>query len=383
MKAKGLVIIFFLTLLPVPIAFLTALYLYDPLSIFHMPYNRPLTGLRGNHRIQNISLIKHVDFDSIIIGNSYTANTSAREAGQIFGGKFLNLSMDGAQLYEQSIVLNYVLRTKKIKKVIGVFSEGGYEEKGHNNFPLENWDFLYDDNPNNDIQIYLNNHYLLCLSMWSNATSCVGMTVDIDTPSGWYNSPWHYSRFGGIDKWVQYIDNRQLADSLKKHLPHAAAIPVPPRSGVNPKQAEEIISAIDRYIVKPAQKYPDTHFYYFFNPSSMLGKAVAAREGYIEKHSFWVKQAVLQCAGLKNIKLYFFDNESFVENIANYKDFTHYSKEINSLILQYIRTGYGHITTQNVDEYLDIFELQIRSYDLKAINDYIQQRIDPEKRASS
>ena len=78
----------------------------------------------------------------------------------------------------------------------------------------------------------------------------------------------------------------------------------------------------------------------------MLGKAVDAREVYIEQHEFWVRQAVLQCAGLKNVEICFFDNESFTEDIAHYKDFAHYSRKINSLILRYLRSGHGRISPQ-------------------------------------
>jgi hypothetical protein len=143
---------------------------------------------------------------------------------------------------------------------------------------------------------------------------------------------------------------------------------------VNPEQVSDIRAAISDFIVTPAKKYPITKFYYFFNPSSMLAKAIAARSGYIELHILWIKEAVLLCSNLKNVEIYFFDNDPFTEDIGNYKDFDHYSKDINSFILKSIYSGYGRLTVNNVDEIIDLFKTRIIAYDIKAINDYIQRQ---------
>ena len=75
------------TLLPIAvtiISFFVVLFVYDPASIFHKPWGRPFT-VHDDMRIQNLALIREFEFDSVIIGSSYTQNTSSTEAGSILG----------------------------------------------------------------------------------------------------------------------------------------------------------------------------------------------------------------------------------------------------------------------------------------------------------
>jgi hypothetical protein len=356
------------------LAFFAALYVYDPMAIFHLPFSRELT-LNDNSRKQNIALIRHLQFDSVITGNSYTANTSAKEAGDIFGGEFVNISMDGATLYEQSFVLDYVLRHKNIKTVFGVLSES-IRRTGHGSYPFSEWTFLYDDNRFNDFEVYLNRHYLKCLAKWSNAPECVGKQVDLDRPSAWFGEISHLSRFGGLDNWIMYHENGQLVELLHKTLPQKADKPILQlEKGITPETATKIRAAIDEFIVQPAKEYPATNFVYFFNPFPLLGRALSARGDGLNIHAFWVRETTLRCAALDNVQLYFFDNEPFTGDIKYYKDIGHYSPDINSLILQSIGSGKNRLTPDNVEEQIRLLAERAAAYDIKALNAYVQEGI--------
>ena len=69
-------------------------------------------------RQQAAGIINNYEFDSIILGTSMLENTSAKEAGEKLGGKFMNISLSGSNFYERSFVLEYALRKKEIKKII-------------------------------------------------------------------------------------------------------------------------------------------------------------------------------------------------------------------------------------------------------------------------
>jgi hypothetical protein len=106
-----------------------------------------------------------------------------------------------------------------------------------------------------------------------------------------------------LDNWILHNDNPQLADVLHKILPeNAEKTPVYLDNGIDSQTAPEIRSFIAEFIVRVAKEYPNTNFVYFFNPESVLRRAVQAREGSLSFHVFWIKEAVSMCADLATCK---------------------------------------------------------------------------------
>ena len=375
MLSKKAALVFLATLALISVFVCGSLYIYDPLSVFHKPFARDFTIKVNNMRKQSIAIIRNFPFDSAIIGNSYTENTSSKEAGEMLGGQFINISMSGSGLFEQSFVVEYVLSRYKVKTVFRVLSEA-LGRNGHGSYPLSEWTFLYDDTILNDVRVYFNTHHLKCLAKWSDSQRCVGTKVDPDRPAAWFEQKWNASRFGGLDNWITYHDNPQLTNFMHSVLPeNANKAPISSDEELAPENAAEIKSYIDEYVVQVAKKYPETNFIYFFNPHSLVQRAVEARSGDLKAHIFWVKEAVSMCEGLDNVQLYCFDNEPFTADIENYSDMTHYAIDINSLILQSINKGKNRLTPGNVDEYLNLLAKRAAAYDLKDLNEYVQKGV--------
>jgi len=378
MQSRRIALCFLVTLLLAPCVLAGAMYAYDPLSIFHMPWGRPFTISR-NMRQQNLALIKHFDFDSVIMGNSHTANTSANEISNLLGGKFMNLSMDGSNVYEQSFVLHYIIRQRDIKTVFRLISPS-HVRKGHGDYPIDNWAFLYDENPWNDLKVYLNPQHLQCLSIWSTSEKCVGRQVDMDTPTAWHMDPGHASRFGGIDNWILHRNNHQLADLLRKTLPAMASALLSQRESPSPETVEAVRAIINDFMVRPAIDNPSTRFVCFFSPNSLLSYAINVKSNSMEYYLYFVKEVVRLCEPVANIEIYGFDNEDFTGDITNYKDAIHYTKDINSLIIQSIAAGRNRLTVENVDGYIDTLYKRAENYDICKLNDYVQSRLESGKR---
>ncbi len=116
MKAKKSVKLFLSLVLASIILLLSALYIYDPLQIFHKPWGRETT-FHKNMRHQAAGIINNYEFDSIILGTSMLENTSANEASEIFGGTFANISMSASDFYERKIILEYLFEKKNINTI--------------------------------------------------------------------------------------------------------------------------------------------------------------------------------------------------------------------------------------------------------------------------
>ena len=80
-------------------------------------------------------------------------NLSHRKTAQYLPGNWFNLSMAGSTENERKLVLDKVLRSKKIKQVL-LLLNGGFRTNS-----TEGYEVLYDENPFNDISIYLIDKY--------------------------------------------------------------------------------------------------------------------------------------------------------------------------------------------------------------------------------
>ena len=123
-KSRILIFSFFGVFIVIFFAFCAVVWYVDPFRLFHQPFmckNQVYDDMRYNARW----FIKSGDYDSIILGTSMLANTSAKEAAELLGGKFINISIWGSSLEQRAILMNYALKKKPIKKIIISLDRGG------------------------------------------------------------------------------------------------------------------------------------------------------------------------------------------------------------------------------------------------------------------
>ena len=324
---------FFIILLPivflglvVPIGF----YVYDPLQIFHKHWFVPENTLNSNMRLQAAGLINNYDFDSVIIGNSILENTSAREASEVLGGKYINLSLSGSGPYERSIVLNYLLKKRKIKTII--------------------------------LQIDLN---------FNNS----GHEVDIDRPNAWKDNPGVKSRFGGIDKWITYHNHRQLSNLMHNTLSNISSLDIKSTQINSFENETSKLEFVDNYLISFVRSYKDVRFIFIVPPYSRLYYAIEARQNGLGLYFSWLRYLTKLAEKYSNLEIYAFGDRDFVDDIANYRDIYHYSEEINSFMLHAIASKDGLLTKDNIDQYIETVDQLTREYDIQAINNYVKSEL--------
>lgn len=340
------------------------LYIYDPLQIYHKPYFREITFFQDS-RIQIKGIIKNYDFDSFIWGTSMLENTLAKEAEQKLGGKFANISSGGFAFNERAIILDYIFKNAKPKNIIYSL-DIGHLVINHSN-DTKNFDFLYDDNELNDLKMYLNKKTIACALRFSASEDCVGKK-DLENLISWLwiKDIGHNARFGGIHKWLENKDNEQIKDTIKE----LANMSSPPR--YNPKPFTDSIQS--------NQKYLDENLLVFVrqNPSVKFSIVIPtySRLFYRLNDKIQPKAKVilkwLVSQNLPNMKIYGFDDLDYANDIANYKDLTHYNVDMNSMQLDAIANGTHILTPQNIDSYLATMESKIKSYDISPIIEQIK-----------
>lgn len=355
------------------LAGLGALFVYDPLQVFHRPWMRG-TSLYSNLRLQVAGVIRREPFDSVILGTSVMENTSADEAGQLLGGRFINISLTASDFVERAVVLGYLLKQRRVDQVIySMDSVYSNSRTGYPLYPMNTWDFLYDGNRLNDFRVYLNTHFLECLSQWSRTEACIGRPVSLNRPNSWFSDPEQAARFGGLDKWCQARDNYQIKDArdaLAKALIRMkpGGDPVPNRDTFRQK-VTQALGYIDQHVIKLVTANPEVRFRLVFPPYSRTLYAIWHQSLPLNSaiHLAALKHLVAATTQLPNVEVYGFEDENFLDDLGNYKDLVHYRETFDSFILTAIARGEHRLTSANVDQYLSTLATRARAVDLLAL----------------
>lgn len=345
--------------------------------IFHKPYFRKL-GFSSDMRVQNKAIIRDYDFDSYILGSSMMENTSAKEANNLLGDKWVNISMSGSRFAERAVILDYMFNIKNPKNIIY-------------SIDLE---FLLDISPKlkrnfgqiytkNDIfllDFYFQKDILKCAITWSESSKCIGYD-DLENLIKWKRRKLKAIKlYGGFDNWIKYKKqgNPTVARVLKELKNHTD-------TPLNNKTINIDISKnklyIKKYLLDYIVKNPQTNFHLVFTTYSRLfykvnthpiGGSMDSREKF-EKLRAILKWLVVECKDLPNVKIYGFDDTSYSDNIANYRDITHHNIDMNSTYLMSIKQNAHILTTNNIDSFLSTMEQKIKDYDLSPLKEILKK----------
>ena len=192
-------------------------------------------------------------------------------------------------------------------------------------------------------------------------------------------------RFGGLDKWLSAKNNSQIKEALNEI---ANSIEKIETGAISPGEPLKIQSALEErsksfndYLLKYVIDHQKTDFYLFFPPYSRLRYAIwkqsdpNAFQIYIET----LRMVVNETSKYSNVFIYGFDDQSFLDDLANYKDTSHYSPEYNSRILTWIKNGEHLLNTENLENYISAITSKAEEYSVIDIGHQIKKYIDSDE----
>ena len=320
---------------------------------FH--YHKPLEGLEyriWRERYQNDGILRHFDYDTVILGSSMCQNFAASEAEELFGGQAVKVTISGSTIHEQSEMLSRAFAYHGgISTVIWGLDyvrlgndpeEMAYEDSS---FP----DYLYDTNPFNDIEYLLNRTVLTdAIKQVLLYTLQGNKTTSFDDYGAW----WRDFPFGRERIYTTYHRKETIA----------------PMQEYTPELEETARQNTLQNILSLAQAHPETEFYLFITPNSIVFWDEVNRSGEMDIFQGAEKTMVRLLTGQENIHFYsFFLNRELIENLDNYKDPSHYSEKVCSWILQWLRQGEGLLTPDNQEDYFRELAEYTHTYDYDSI----------------
>ncbi len=351
------------------------LYNYDPLQLRKTSeYDGKKFEFLPEMRLQARGIIDNIEFDSVILGNSMLINTSSLETSKIFGEHFVNLCWNGANYYERSVVLNYLLSKRSVKSIIYSFEATSYlpsEQKLHQ----DGWELLYDDNRLNDLKTLLRPgfiKYSFQKLFFNDELSKPDIVTNhfFDKYISWMHLSINRERFGGLKNWA--VSTRRFPlDNIFLHDVYN-----PPENfykeyyRIDRPTVQLSKNNIDKYVLKFVEENPDTTFYIILPPFYRYHFAFMM-QGFVRYnfHEEIVRYFVDKSQVHENLKIYGFETQDFLNDINLYMDIKHYHDKVNMFIIQSIAKGKFLLTVDNIDAYFETSAKLALDFDIPTFND--------------
>ena len=319
-------------------------YEKDPYLHFHAPDTERYYYTLDNERFQDDGILRQFCYDAVITGTSMTENFRTSDLDGLFGVHSVKATQAGASYRDIAELLGSAFHyTPDLKMVVRGLDLNVLDITGSRvtNRP----DYLYDENTWNDVR-YLLNRDVLFKRVYSmvKAMKEEGFRPGI-TDFDDYAS-WHYS--AGIN---------EAAGDIPGILElREAGTPI----HLSKEEAERIRQNVEENVIDLAAEHPETEFYLFFTPYSILWWKANVEDGTVYRYLEAEELAAELMLEYKNIHLFSFGcRTDITADLNNYIDSIHYCEWINRLILKWMSKGSYELTRDN---FRDRFREELETY---------------------
>lgn len=340
-----------LTLLALCLFAVPTIYI-DPLFHYHAPleqYQYPI----ANERYQNGGIVRHFRYDGIITGTSVTENFKTSEADVLFDASFIKVPFAGGRHKEVNDNLRRAYSAgNDIRYIIrGLDPELLILDKDAKKEDYAYPSYLYNDLIWDDVQYVLNKTILFDYTL----------TVLEYTAEG--NKTPTFDEYANWNDRYTYGAKSALANDSFPELP-------PAPKALTDADLLLIQENLDQNVISLALEHPETTFYLFFSPFSIVYWGRLYSSGQVERMINAEQAAIELLLRIPNIRLYSFNaNFDLICDLDNYKDYEHYGEWINSWMLEQMAADNYRLTEDNYQSYLKEVRDFYTTYDYPALNE--------------
>ncbi len=309
-------------------------------------YHAPLFGLAAaatDERGQMIGVAKNMPYDTAIVGSSMSENFEAGWFSDgVIGSSTVKLSMQGAHFDDYSRLLNVVLSKPETKTVI-ISLDNYLILHNPEEFPTTIPDYLENDKINDDM------YYL-----WNKSVSFVYIPefiINNFTEGFSADSAYCWADMYKFDKYVaraSYLPFRVMQQSDEEAFDTYYGY------------VDEFLSGMTPYI----EARPDVDFVFYAPPYSILYWDDCILRGRLTAEICALNEVYKKLLEYDNVRLFYFqDNWDIITDLDNYKDYSHFSKDISYRIYECMRDGKYELTDETSFDTLLKFSEDVAAYD--------------------
>lgn len=321
-------------------------FVFDPFVHYHAPIS-PLAAVETDERGQQIGVAKNCDYDTALIGTSMSENFVASWFDDgICGKKTVKLSMQGAHFDDFSKLLDAAL-SKETTKNIYISLDNYLILHVPENYPSTIPDYLANDDITDDV------YYL-----WNKSVAFVYLPEFIIN---------NFTEDFSSDNAYCWAKNYEFNEYVAKatYLPFRLL----------QKTDEEPFDAYYRYgyqLIDSLTPYiearPDVNFILYAPPYSILYWDDCILRGRLTAEICAMNEVYGTLLWHPNVRLFYFqDNWDIITDLNNYKDYSHYSQDINRYMYECMRDGICEVDKDTYYDKLLKFSEDVADYDFESV----------------
>ncbi len=349
-KNKKYCLVFFSLTLFFLITTALTVIIADPYFHYHFP-SLDLHYTLKDQRYQNDGILRHFEYNALIIGTSMTENFKTSEFDKLFNCQSIKTPFPGATYKEiNDNIVNAISYTDSIKYVVRALDASKFytdsEEMMYDDYP----DYLTNSNIFDDVY-YLFNKTTLFKNVLPLIETYSKNNRTITSFDDAYN--WHNNFSFGTKVVLKTYERPNKAENKKI---------------TTTEEIDRFQKNINKNIVETVRNNPQIEFYYFIPPYSICYWDKLNQTQSIEHHLYGEKMIIESLLPYENVHLFSFNNNfDIVTNLGDYKDISHYSGNINSYILRKMSQEKYRLTKDNYQNYLQTIEDYYTHYDYDSL----------------
>lgn len=308
-----------------------AIIIVDPFFHYHAPLGT-LKAVMTQREYQCIGTVKHFEYDSLLVGSSVAENYNSKWFDEGFSCKTLKAIRASGSTADLTYYVNQAFQKQPIKNIfynidLTALLAGDKESFAAEGCPM----YLYNDFYLDDAPYIWNKDVLLESIPFMLAKSYL---EDYDEGMAYAWAQW--KSFNAPDTLSRYTPPEEIQPMKDAHFYKDALAP-------NLAMLESMI-----------QKHPDTQFYFFFPPYSLLWWNDTYANGDLEAYCSVYEQLIPALMKYNNVKMYYFQNDrDIVLNLDNYMDWIHFSDQINYQMYQDMIQEQHRLTETNYQDIIN------------------------------
>ncbi len=299
-------------------------YLYDPFVYYRLEDEQLVVN---NYRFVNPGIAKNAEYDAVVLGSSMTQNFDLPLMREELGVDPVKLTVGGMSVEGMELTMDLIVSEGKAKTVYACLDLPTFN-KGADNLNTYAT-YLYDDEKLNDVKYLLGYETwmrLLPLNAAFGAAESAGMTLpnfyathDLDTIGEWHEGTVYSAEALKKTYYKTLEDLEEETESEAEILE---------RMKQNADRALQIFIEHD-----------EMEFVLFFPPYSQLFWNGAVLTDHLNPYLAAKEYIAERVAGYEHLTLYDFQPMEESADLDNYKDYTHYSKDLNDQMVHFFASG--------------------------------------------
>lgn len=324
------------------------IFCVDPFYHYHRSWFG-LPTVMENAVYQTPGAIKHFSYDSVILGTSMTENFHASWFEEM-GWETAKFSYSGARTDDLKALLELLYgRAESPAHIVIDINTYQLTEPANSSFG-ERPEYLYDNSILTDVY-YLYNFDVVLESLRRVADGIRGIESNLDDAYTWEDE--------------FYFGKSQVFDSARQIKQQLL------EEGTRTVDLEEMLLRCDENldnIIPFIEAHPETRFYFFYPPYSILYWEQEILKGDLEEMLTVYAHSISRLLVYENVSVYYFQDEfEIISNLDNYRDVGHHRPEYNRYIYECIRDGKKLVTKENLREYIENVYQYVIAFDYDAL----------------